>query len=286
VRLVSSDSLPKPIRPVRPAQPIVAARSAHPTQPVQPAHPARALARERALLQAALRPRAPRVARRRLQRDRDLAARAAHAARRQLERDLHDGAQQRLVALALDLRVLEARAAGTELAPAVAELGARLAGALAELRDLARGASPAILTARGLGPALQGLAARAPLPVHVDARAIERLPEHVEATAYFVVAESLTNVARHACAGHATVAIHRRRAELVLRVADDGTGGADLARGTGLLGLRDRLDALGGTLAVDSEPGRGTHVVAAIPLVDREPSRPRFTRALAPPLHP
>jgi signal transduction histidine kinase len=219
------------------------------------------LSRESELLRAALRARDDDR-----QRERAVAARAADAARRRLERDLHDGAQQQLVALALDLRVLEARAAGTDLAPAVGELSERLAVALGELRELARGVYPAVLTSRGLGPALHGLAVRAPLPVRVDADSIGRMPAHVEATAYFVVAEALTNIARHAGARQATVAIRRRGAELVIDVTDDGAGGADATRGTGLLGLRDRLDAIADTLAVESAPGRGTRLLAVIPL--------------------
>ena len=193
-------------------------------------------------------------------------AEAEAAARRRLERDLHDGAQQQLVALALDLRRLQARVEGTDLAPTVKGLADRLATALAELRELARGIYPAILTDRGLGPALRSLADRAPLPVLLDVEAIETLPAHVEATAYFVVAEALTNVARHARASTAGVAIRRSAADLVIAVSDDGAGGADTAGGTGLLGLRDRLDAIDGALTIDSEVGVGTRLVAVIPL--------------------
>jgi signal transduction histidine kinase len=190
---------------------------------------------------------------------------AADAARRRLERDLHDGAQQRLVAFALDLRRLLARVEGTDVAPVVAQLGDELAAALAELRELARGIHPVVLTDRGLAPALQGLADRAPLPVLVDVEAIGRPRPHVEAAAYFVVAEALTNVARHAEAGEAHVEVRRRGEHLVVTVTDDGVGGADTARGTGLLGLRDRLAALEGTLAIDSPAGAGTRLSAVIP---------------------
>jgi Histidine kinase/Histidine kinase-, DNA gyrase B-, and HSP90-like ATPase len=150
---------------------------------------------------------------------------AADAARRRLERDLHDGAQQRLVAFALDLRRLLARLEGTDVAPVVAQLGDELAAALAELRELARGIHPVVLTDRGLAPALQGLADRAPLPVLVDVEAIGRPRPHVEAAAYFVVAEALTNVARHAEAGEAHVEVRRRGEHLVVTVTDDGVGG-------------------------------------------------------------
>jgi len=201
-----------------------------------------------------------------LRRQRARAAEAEAAARRRLERDLHDGAQQQLVALALDLRRLQASVAGTAIAPTVEGLADRLATALADLRELARGMYPAVLADRGLGPALRSLADRAPLPVLLDAEPIERLSTHVEATAYFVVAEALTNVARHAHASTAGVAIRRSGAGLVISVSDDGAGGADTARGTGLVGLRDRLDAIDGTLTIESEVGLGTRLVAVIPL--------------------
>jgi signal transduction histidine kinase len=200
-----------------------------------------------------------------LRRARASAAHATDAARRRLERDLHDGAQQQLVALALDLRLLQARVAGTHHAPLVEELGDRLAVALAGLRELARGLHPAIITSRGLRPAPQGLADRAPLPVIVDVEATERPPAHVEATAYFTVAEALTNVARHAQASQASGEIRRCGEDLVITVADDGVGGADTAMGTGLLGLRDRLAGLDGTLTIESEAGAGTRLVAVIP---------------------
>ncbi|HEY7622303.1 MAG TPA: ATP-binding protein [Solirubrobacteraceae bacterium] len=209
-----------------------------------------------------------------LRRERDRAADAADAARHRFERDLHDGAQQQLVALALDLRLLQARVAGTDVAPTVAALGDRLAAALADLRELARGLHPAILTERGLGPALQGLADRAPLPVLVAVEAIERPPARVEATAYYVVAEALTNVARHARASHASVDVRRRGTDLVVTVSDDGIGGADTAEGTGLLGLRDRLAAHEGTLTIESRAGAGTRLVAVIPSARGATRRP------------
>ena len=190
---------------------------------------------------------------------------AADAARRRLERDLHDGAQQQLVSLALDLRLLRARLKGTDLVPMVEELSDKLAVALAELRELARGIHPAILTDRGLGPAVQGLADRVPLPVEVDVELDERPGAQIEAAAYFVTAEALTNVARYARAREARVEIRRTGDGVVVVVSDDGVGGADIDGGTGLRGLQDRLAALDGRLAIESPPGKGTTLRAVIP---------------------
>jgi signal transduction histidine kinase len=187
--------------------------------------------------------------------------------RRRLERDLHDGAQQRLVALRLQLRLAHDQAAKD---PAVTQRmldGAmtELDEALAELRELARGIHPAVLADRGLEPALSALAGRAPLPVEVKSAPEERLPAPVEAAAYFVVAEALTNVARYAQASRASVAVERRNGHAVVEVRDDGVGGADPTRGTGLVGLQDRLSALDGRLEVESPSGGGTVVRADIP---------------------
>ena len=190
---------------------------------------------------------------------------AADAARRRLERDLHDGAQQQLVSLALDLRLLRARLKGTDLVPMVEELSDKLAVALAELRELARGIHPAILTDRGLGPAVQGLADRVPLPVDVDVELEERPAAQIEAAAYFVTAEALTNVARYARASEARVEIRRTGDGVVVVVSDDGVGGADIEGGTGLRGLQDRLAALDGRLSIESPPGEGTRLRAVIP---------------------
>ncbi|HEX4747864.1 MAG TPA: PAS domain S-box protein [Gaiellaceae bacterium] len=193
--------------------------------------------------------------------------RAEDLARRALERNLHDGAQQRLVALSVALRLVEARmqtdpdAAFDLLANAQAEL----AHALEELRELARGIHPAVLTDRGLKAALETLAGRAPLPVEIESPA-ERLPPDVEAAAYYVVAESLTNVAKYARATSAQVRVRQNGKALVVRVSDDGVGGADPGSGSGLRGLVDRVAVLDGTLAVDSPPGRGTTITAEIPL--------------------
>jgi signal transduction histidine kinase len=190
---------------------------------------------------------------------------AADAARRRLERDLHDGAQQQLVSLALDLRMLRARVKDTDLVPMVEELSDKLAVALAELRELARGIHPAILTDRGLGPAVQGLADRVPLPVEVDVELDDRPVPQIEAAAYFVTAEALTNVARYARAHEARVRIRRSDAGVEVVVSDDGVGGADVEGGTGLRGLQDRLAALDGSLSIHSPAGLGTTLRAVIP---------------------
>jgi signal transduction histidine kinase len=195
---------------------------------------------------------------------------AADSERRRIERDLHDGAQQRLVALALNLRMAEQRAASGD--PAAAEL-VRQAGeeanlALKELRDLARGIHPAILTNRGLPAALEDLASRATVPVDVIATPGERLPDAVEAAAYFVVSECLANIGKHAQATSATVSVSAADGHLQVNVADDGVGGASLGNGSGMQGLADRVGALSGTLAVESPPGEGTRVVASIPLTE------------------
>ena len=195
---------------------------------------------------------------------------AADAERRRIERDLHDGAQQRLVALALNLRMAEQRAASGD--PGAGEL-VRQAGeeaqlALKELRDLARGIHPAILTNRGLPAALEDLASRATVPVEVTAAPDERLPDAVEAAAYFVVSESLANIGKHAQATSATVAVAVEDGRLSVVVADDGVGGAELGDGSGIQGLGDRVGALSGSLAVESPPGEGTRVVASIPLTE------------------
>jgi signal transduction histidine kinase len=192
---------------------------------------------------------------------------AGDAERRRLERDLHDGAQSRLVGLALLLRAARTRAAGDEqLAGMLDQAQEELETSLAELRELARGIHPAVLTDRGLEPALQALAARAPVPVTVDAGPPERLPGPVESAAYFVVSEALVNVAKYARATHATVAVRRENGRVTVDVADDGVGGADARGGSGLRGLADRVAALDGTLSLDSPAGRGTRVHVEIPL--------------------
>jgi signal transduction histidine kinase/PAS domain-containing protein len=194
--------------------------------------------------------------------------RAGDEERRRLERNLHDGAQQRLVALSLSLRLVQARMdADQEGAKAMLEGAAdELTLALEELRELARGIHPAILTNSGLPAALEALAARAPVPVQLRSVCDDRLPSSVEAAAYYVVAESLTNVAKYAHATAAQVSVTRRDGVAVVEVEDDGIGGADAARGTGLRGLADRVEALEGRLDIESTPGRGTVVRAEIPI--------------------
>jgi signal transduction histidine kinase len=191
---------------------------------------------------------------------------SGYAARRRLERDLHDGAQQRLVSLALSLRILRSRIEDDP--DAVRELDSargELDQALAELRELARGIHPSVLSDRGLDAALEGLARRAPLPVKLEEIPTERLPDRVESVAYFVVAEALTNVAKYAQATQACVNVRRDNGQVLVEVSDDGVGGADPATGSGLRGLLDRVSAIGGRLEVNSRPGQGTTVRAAIP---------------------
>jgi signal transduction histidine kinase len=191
---------------------------------------------------------------------------AADDARRRIERDLHDGAQQQLVSLALDLRLLKARLKDDPAAAqTVEELGDKLAAALAELRELARGIHPAVLSDHGLGPAIHVLVERAALPVQCDLDFDERLAPATEAAAYFVVAEGLTNVVKYANAKHARVSLRRRGDVLEVEVADDGVGGAHIDAGSGLRGLSDRLAALEGELSVDSPLGEGTRLRAWIP---------------------
>jgi len=191
---------------------------------------------------------------------------AGDAARRRIERDLHDGAQQRLVSLSVTLNLARRHAEpGSQTASLLDSAMGELTAGLSELRELARGIHPAVLTERGLDPALAGLAARAPLPVTISAPLDARLPPAVEAAAYFVVMESLTNVAKYASASGAEVTIKQENGDVVIDVADDGVGGADPAIGTGLMGLADRVTALGGRLEVESPPGGGTIVRAEMP---------------------
>jgi signal transduction histidine kinase len=192
---------------------------------------------------------------------------SADAARRRIERNLHDGAQQQLVSLALTLRL--ARTKVGDDPDAARELLDRASAeadvALHDLRELARGIHPAVLSDRGLESALQSLANRLPVPVEIAATPADRLPEPVEAAAYFVVAEAMTNVAKYAEATHATVNVTRANGAVVVEVSDDGVGGADPAKGSGLRGLADRVAALDGRLEVDSPDRRGTTVRAVIP---------------------
>ena len=193
---------------------------------------------------------------------------AGDAERRRLERNLHDGAQQRLVSLALQLRMVEGSIEANPDRARQDLAGAReqLSHALEELRELARGIHPAILTDGGLAPALSALAHRAPVPVEITDVPADRLPEPVEAAAYYLIAEAITNVAKHANASHVAVSVRRDDARVLVQVADDGVGGADPVAGSGLHGLADRVEALHGHLRVDSPPGRGTRLEARIPV--------------------
>jgi signal transduction histidine kinase len=193
---------------------------------------------------------------------------AADEARRRIERDLHDGAQQRLVSLGLELR-----AAQTMVPPDLDELQRELSdvvegfsGVLDELREMARGIHPAILAEGGLGPALKSLQRRSPIPVELTVRSVVRLPERVEVATYYVVSETLTNAAKHARASALNVHVEVAGGILRLCVRDDGVGGADPARGSGLVGLRDRVESLGGTIVVESPSGSGTAVTVALPI--------------------
>jgi signal transduction histidine kinase len=190
---------------------------------------------------------------------------AADAERRRIERDLHDGAQQRLVALAM--RLDQARGQAVGAGEVIETATNELLQAIREVRDLARGLHPTILTERGLAAAVEALVERAPLPVHAQVMD-GRLPGEVEAAAYFLVAEALTNAARYAGASTVRVEAAVADGELRVTVADDGRGGAEIGRGTGLQGLADRIAAVGGTLSIESPPGRGTTVQARIPTGD------------------
>jgi signal transduction histidine kinase len=196
---------------------------------------------------------------------------SSDAARRRIERDLHDGAQQHLVSLALSLRMLQSRLDDPELAGELESARRELDQALAELRELAHGIHPSVLTDRGLGPALMTLANRSRVPVELETVNCAGLPAAVETAAYFVVAESLTNVAKHARSGHAEVRVRVEGRWATIEVQDDGVGGAD-ASGSGLRGLSDRVSAIGGALEVESPPGEGTVVRARIPLAAPEAS--------------
>jgi signal transduction histidine kinase len=192
---------------------------------------------------------------------------AGDEARRRLERDLHDGAQQRLVSLALQVRTVETSVPWehTELKEQMSDIVKDLIGVSEELQELSRGIHPAILSRGGLGPALKTLARRSAVPVELHLAVDRRLPEAAEVAAYYVVAEGLTNAAKHARASHVDVTVDVEAAALHLLIRDDGVGGADSGRGSGIVGLRDRVEALGGTMQVSSPPGGGTSLKATVP---------------------
>jgi signal transduction histidine kinase len=203
-------------------------------------------------------------------------ATTADQTRRRIERDLHDGAQQRLVSLALRLRTAAADVPPEHDAvrQEFAGVGAELDGVLGELRELSRGIHPAILSEGGLGPALRTLARRSAVPVQLRLGTQGRLPERVEVAAYYVVAEALTNVAKHARASVVEVEVAVDDGLVRLGITDDGVGGADPARGSGLVGLKDRVEATGGTLRMESRPGHGTRLLVELPTY---PGRPLGT---------
>jgi signal transduction histidine kinase len=212
-----------------------------------------------------------RAAQKELRESRARIVEATVAERRRLERDLHDGAQQRLVAVSLALRLARTRLSPDVDAMALVGLndaGEELKTALTELRELARGIHPAILTEAGLGPAIDSLAARSAVPAEVIAVPTRRLSPAVESTAYFVVSEALANVAKYASATRATVSAECPGDSLRVEVTDDGVGGADPTRGSGLRGLADRVAAINGSLSIDSPMGGGTRLVAELPLAD------------------
>jgi signal transduction histidine kinase len=193
---------------------------------------------------------------------------ASDQARRRIERDLHDGTQQRLVSLGLAARTAEADAAAGrgDLRGELSRIGAGLADAVTELQELSRGIHPAILSERGLGPALRTLARRSAVPVDLDVSTSVRCPEPIEIAAYYVASEALANAMKHAQASHIEISLAASDGSLLLSVRDDGIGGADPARGSGLAGLTDRVEALGGSIHVCSAAEAGTHITVDLPL--------------------
>jgi signal transduction histidine kinase len=193
---------------------------------------------------------------------------AGDAERRRIERNLHDGAQQRLVALSVALRIAQGKISNSpaEAEDLIAVAADDLAEALVELRELAQGIHPAVLTERGLADALEVLSARVPLRVELDIGLSERLPEQIEVAAYYVVSEGLANVVKHARAESVQVRVARENGHITVAVEDDGVGGATLDGGSGLYGLRDRVETLDGRLGIASRPGIGTCLRAELPV--------------------
>jgi len=199
----------------------------------------------------------------------------ADATRSRIERNLHDGAQQRLVSLTLDLRAAQAALPpGTGgVAQQLDRIAAEMGGVLDDLREIARGLHPAILAEGGLCPALKTLARRSAVPVHLDIQVDRRLPEPAEIAAYYAVSEALTNAAKHARATAVRIEVAEGNGVLDVRVRDNGRGGADFSHGSGLTGLKDRAEALGGHLQLESPPGAGTTLEIELPL---EPGKPKL----------
>jgi signal transduction histidine kinase len=198
----------------------------------------------------------------------------ADTVRRRIERNLHDGAQQRLVSLVLELKGMQAAVppGAGELAAQLDHMAAELGGVLDELLEIARGIHPAALAEGGLRPALKALAGRSAIPVELHVRAEQRLPEQIEVAAYYAVSEALTNAAKHAHAALVHVDAEVSDGSLHVTVSDDGIGGADLSTGSGLVGLHDRVDALGGTIVVTSPPGQGTCLALRLPIRRADPA--------------
>jgi signal transduction histidine kinase len=193
---------------------------------------------------------------------------ASDEARRRIERDLHDGTQQRLVSLGLAVRIAEADvpADRADLRAELSRIAAGLADAAAELQELSRGIHPAILSERGLGSALRTLARRSAVRVDLDVTTNARYPEPVEIAAYYVASEALANAMKHAQASRIEISLTARPDGLLLSIRDDGIGGADPARGSGLAGLTDRVEALGGSIQLHGAAGAGTHITVDLPL--------------------
>jgi signal transduction histidine kinase len=212
---------------------------------------------------------------------------AADETRRRLERNLHDGAQQRLVSLALELRGAEATVGSErgDLGRQLSRIGEGLNGVLEDLRKISRGLHPAILSEAGLKPALKALARRSAVPVQLDLRVEGRLPKSIEVAAYYVVSEGLANAVKHANGSAAKVDVEATESNLRLSICDDGRGGADPARGSGLIGLKDRVEAQGGTISVVSPPGEGTKLHVSLPVATAdEPVTPRTGSSGRPPV--
>jgi signal transduction histidine kinase len=193
---------------------------------------------------------------------------ASDDARRRIERDLHDGTQQRLVSLRLAVRAAQSNLPSdlSDLRSELSRIATGLAGAVEELQELSRGIHPAILAQGGLAPALRTLARRSAIPVALDLRMDRRLPAPIEVAAYYVMSEALANAAKHAQASRIDISVTPRDGRLMLSIRDDGIGGADRSRGSGLVGLTDRVEALGGSISIESPPGAGTRITAELPL--------------------
>ena len=206
---------------------------------------------------------------------------AADETRRRIERDLHDGIQQRLVSLGLELRAAQATVPAQldELEGALARAAEGLTSVLGELREISHGLHPAILSEGGLEPALRALRRRSAIPVELDLHPKRRLPGRVEVVAYYVVSEALTNAAKHARASVVNVELETHDAILQLAINDDGIGGADPDQGSGLVGLSDRIEALGGTLQVSSPVGNGTTLLIEVPLEGQQTNAPQPAHA-------